>query len=307
MKYLNFYKNKGIDKDNVFNYFISNIKMSIKTWPYFVNWEKVSLNVDELKIELNILNSLIGCDNLKKDFKELVLKYPNVIKTLPALLAVRNKKLNIIRDYENHDLSTVEFDFSEKKFLTEKDAEKYFEFIEKSKLIELFKNKKIKNFVDYVFGVEVGLDTNGRKNRGGQLMEDILEVFIKDFISCNDHIEFITQATASKIMQKWNYRVLFDKSSRRYDFAIYNKKMSKIFLVEANFYNGGGSKLKAVCGEFKSLNNELKKQGIDLIWITDGKGWLTTKRPLEETFNHNDYVFNLEMIEDNILKEVICS
>ena len=95
-----------------------------------------------------------------------------------------------------------------------------------------------------------------------------------------------------------------DKSERSFDFAIFNPKNKKVKLFEVNFYNGGGSKLKAVCGEFKSLHTELKDQNIDFIWITDGLGWFTTKRPLEETYNHNDYVFNLNMLEAGILDKL---
>ena len=112
-------------------------------------------------------------------------------------------------------------------------------------------------------------------------------------------------ATSSRIKSKWDYKVEFDKSQRQYDFAIYNKKTNNLFLIETNFYNGGGSKLKAVCGEFKTLFNELEEQDIEFVWITDGLGWITTKRPLEETFNNNNFIFNLSMLEDKCLDEVV--
>lgn len=116
--------------------------------------------------------------------------------------------------------------------------------------------------------------------------------------------EYIAQARATEIKEKWGVVVKVDKSERSFDFAIFNPKTKNIKLIETNFYNGGGSKLKAVCGEFKSLYTELKEQNIDFIWITDGLGWHTTKRPLEETYNHNDYVFNLTSLEKGILKEL---
>lgn len=155
-----------------------------------------------------------------------------------------------------------------------------------------------------MFGVEVGLDSNGRKNRGGTLMEEVVEVFVKKSVFSNKDLEFLPQATPSKINTKWNYSVTFDKSARSFDFAVFNKKTKKLYLIETNFYNGGGSKLKAVCGEFKTLFNELKSQNIELIWVTDGDGWTTAKRPLEETFNNNNYVFNLEQLDKDILNEV---
>lgn len=118
------------------------------------------------------------------------------------------------------------------------------------------------------------------------------------------NLKYIPQASPSKIKLKWNFDIVVDKSERSFDFAVYNPRSNKIKLFETNFYNGGGSKLKAVCGEFRSLYDELKRQNIEFIWITDGLGWHTAKRPLEETYNHNDYVFNLSMLENGALNEL---
>ncbi len=304
MKYINFYQKNKIPGNNVFNELINSLKSSIKVWEYFVNWDKVNSNVRDINIELNLLNSLIGSSNLDKDFIGLIKKYPNVLKVIPFLLAVRETELEIIKDYKNRDLSYLTFEFDTKKPLTDDDAKNYFMFLEKSGLVELFHNRKIKNFVDYVFGVEVGLDSNGRKNRGGTLMEELVEVFLKQSIAKNNNLECMTQATPSSIQRKWGYKVKFEKSERSFDFAVFNKITGKLFLIETNFYNGGGSKLKSVCGEFKSLYNELQAQNIEFIWITDGNGWLTTKRPLEKTFNNNNYLFNINLIQKGILDEI---
>jgi hypothetical protein len=144
---------------------------------------------------------------------------------------------------------------------------------------------------------------NGRKNRGGTIMEDIVETFIVEL--CKKHnFEYLAQARPTEIKSKWGIDVKVDKSERSFDFAVYNPISKKVKLFEVNFYNGGGSKLKAVCGEFKSLYSELKIQNIDFIWVTDGLGWLTAKRPLEETYIHNDYVFNLDMLEKGVLERL---
>ncbi|WAI01353.1 type II restriction endonuclease [Methanogenium organophilum] len=305
MKYIPYYRENNVQESETFTFFLENLKPSIKVWDYFVNWEKVNGNMVDIKVELNILNSLIGSRNLENDFINLVRKYPNTIKVLPIILAVRENSLQIIKDYQNNDMSYLEFDFSQKASLDYSSAAKYFNFIEQSGLIDLFSGEKIKNFVDYTFGVEVGLDSNGRKNRGGKLMENILEVFILDFVQKNKNLDYLSEATPQKIMQKWGKKIKYEKSSRKFDFAIYNKKTGNIIIIESNFYNGGGSKLKSVCGEFRQLFDELQKQNIELIWITDGKGWLTTKRPLEESFNHNNYIFNLKMISEGILGNII--
>ena len=279
-----------------FNNLITTFKSSIKTWDYFVNWNKVFSNSSGLEIALNKLNYLLGKENLREEFVKLYGSNPDIVKALPVLLAVRENKLEV---FDKASKNSEFFDFSGK----EKDADKYYEFLDKSGLARLFQKDGVKNLVDYVMGVEVGLDSNGRKNRGGTLMEEITGAFLTDFCKKNEY-ECLAQARPSNIKAKWGFDIKVDKSERSFDFAIYNTKTNKLKLFEANFYNGGGSKLKAVCGEFRSLYDELKAQDIDFIWITDGLGWNTTKRPLEETFNHNEYVFNLNMLESGVLNEL---
>jgi DpnII restriction endonuclease len=279
-----------------FNNLITTFKSSIKTWDYFVNWKKVFSNSSDLEISLNKLNYLLGKDNLEDEFRKLYASNPDIVKALPVLLAVRENKLEV---FDKATKNSEFFDFSGK----EQDPEKYLEFLNKSGLARLFQKDGVKNLVDYVMGVEVGLDSNGRKNRGGSLMEEIAGAFVSDFCNKNGY-EYMAQARATNIKSKWGVDIKVDKSERSFDFAVYNPKNKKIKLFEANFYNGGGSKLKAVCGEFRSLYDELKSQDIDFIWITDGLGWHTTKRPLEETYNHNEYVFNLNMLESGVLNEL---
>jgi len=279
-----------------FNNLITTFKSSIKTWDYFVNWKKVFSNSSDLEIALNKLNYLLGKDNLEDEFKKLYSSNPDIAKALPVLLAVRENKLEVF-DKATKNLEL--FDFSDK----EQDPAKYFEFLDRSGLARLFQKDGIKNLVDYVMGVEVGLDSNGRKNRGGTLMEEIVGTFVSDFCKKNGY-EFMPQARSTSIKSKWGVDVKVDKSERSFDFAVYNPVNKKIKLFEANFYNGGGSKLKAVCGEFRTLYSELKAQDIDFIWVTDGLGWHTTKRPLEETYNHNEYVFNLNMLESGVLNQL---
>ena len=277
-----------------FNELISTFKSSIKTWDYFVNWNKVNANCKNFEIQLNKLNYLLGKENLRDELKILLNNSPDVVQAFPILLAVRERKLSIIN---RDDKSVEEFDFS-----SDMNADKAMRFLEKSKLVELFKTDGIKNLVDYVKGVEVGLDSNGRKNRGGTLMEELVEESVAEFCDKNN-FRYIPQATAGKIANEFNTSVAVDKSSRRFDFAVYNPADKKLRLVETNFYNGGGSKLKAVCGEFKALNDELATQGIELIWITDGLGWHRARLPLEEAFNHNGgRIYNLSMLENGALE-----
>jgi len=177
-------------------------------------------------------------------------------------------------------------------------------FFRESGLKDILQNRYIKNLTDYCFGVEVGFDTNARKNRTGTLMENIVSNYIDKFCQENTNFIYIEQATQKRIKEKFDYMIEIDKNSRRFDFALFDKVTKKLFLIEVNFYSGGGSKLKATAGEYQYLNDFIKSQGLEFIWITDGKGWLTALHPLEETFKHNDYVVNLHMLKNKVLKDI---
>lgn len=307
MKYLNLYKKIGLENnvDTIFNYFIKTLNPSIFTWDYFVDWEKIKKNVRGIEKELNLLNYLIGKDNIEFEFLKLVNEYPNLKKVLPILVAVRAKKtkdINIIINFENLAYKSVSSIFLNNT--TETDNDQLLRFFKESGLEEIFKDKTIKNLVDYTFGVEAGLDTNARKNRTGNLMENILDRYLKTFTEKNQ-LELISQATKTKIQNAWNFKLKVDKYDRVFDFSIYNKKKKRIYLIEANYYSGTGSKLKSTAGEYRNLHDFLKNQNINFIWITDGLGWEKTKNPLFETFSNNDYIFNLELVNKGALEEII--
>ena len=276
---------------------------SIFTWDYFTDFGKVKLNVKKVEKELNILNYLIGKKDIEKEFIQLISEYPNIRKALPLLIAVRKDKLTetpIITNIETLIPENKEYIFFGE--INQKVKNELLIFFRETGLKNIFQNECIKNLVDYCFGVEVGFDTNARKNRTGNLMENLVEKFIKDFCEVNSNFKYISQATQKKIKDIFNYDISIDKNSRRFDFALYNESKNKIYLIEVNYYGGGGSKLKATAGEYQYLYDFLKAQNIDFIWVTDGKGWLTSLNPLEETFNHNEYVINLEMLRNDILK-----
>ena len=142
---------------------------TVATWDYYTDFDKVYLNVEKIKIELNLLNSLIGSKNMRTDFINLVKKYPEVLKAIPILIAKREKQIKVIA--EDHYL----FDFAEINYT----VEQYADFMEKTGLFNLLENKIVNNLIDYVYGVEVGIDTNARKNRTGKSMEKIVESYLK--------------------------------------------------------------------------------------------------------------------------------
>lgn len=307
MKYLNTYRNLGLENDEnkVFDYFIKTLKESIFTWEYFVNWKKVYKNTKTIEKELNILNYLIGKEDVEEEFLKLIKEYPTVRKVLPILLAIREnklKRLQIITDFDNLNYEET-YDLFYKDYLPTTE-EKLRKFFINSGLRDIFKNKRIKNLVDYCYGIEVGLDTNARKNRTGILMEEIVEKYIESFTS-KFNLKYLSQVSKVKIESDLNYSIMVDKYDRVFDFSIINNYENKMYLIEVNYYGGGGSKLKATAGEYIELNNILKRQNIELIWITDGYGWKSSKNPLFETFVNNDYTFNLELLYSRVLEEVV--
>ncbi len=248
---------------------------------------------------MNLLNYLIGKENLYQETVELLTEYPNIIKVIPSLLAIRGHSVEVLVDIQRFIYK--KFNFKQKNFSTQ-EIRDFAEFILKTGLGYLLKDRSIKNLVDYVTGVEVGLDSNGRKNRGGNLMERIVEEFVAK--TCLElDLEYMAQATAPKIKEKWNIDVEMDKSSRRIDFSV--NKNGKLFFIEVNFYGGGGSKLKSTATEYIRMNEFWNSQGIEFIWITDGAGWKNTLRPLREYFDKADYLLNLEMLKNGVLKKIL--
>lgn len=271
----------------------------ILLWDYFVNWEKVHNNVMPLEKELNLLNFLIGKENIEKEVYELIKEYPQVIKAFPYLIAFRDSQVSILTDVE--EFTYKDYNFKE-RFLTEEECQDLAKFFIKSGLGDLVKDKRVKNLVDYVTGVEVGLDSNGRKNRGGTMMENIVETFVKN--TCIElGLEYMSQANAKKIKDKWGIEIKVDKSSRNLDFAI--NKNGKLYFIECNFYGGGGSKLKSTATEYVKMNEYWNAQNITFIWVTDGAGWKSTLKPLREYFDKADYLLNLEMLKNNVFKLIL--
>jgi type II restriction enzyme len=305
MKNLKFYNDTlGCkNEDEVFAYLLNTLKPSNMLWSYFVNWSKVFDNTKKIEIALNNLNYLIGKQDFDNEFRFLIRQNPEIAKVIPALV-VRDgnntNKFNILVDYQQKKLVYEDYDFS-KEVITGNDLEKYLLFVKETGLKDLITSQKIKNLVDYMIGVEAGLDSNGRKNRGGHSMENIVEFFIAD-ICKSKNWQYLKETTAEKIKSEWGFNVPVDKSSRRYDFVVNNG--SELVIFETNFYGGGGSKLKSTAGEYRDLFNVLNGQ-YKFIWITDGNGWKSTSRPLRETFNHNDYLINLDMIEGGVLGEIL--
>ena len=282
--------------------FRSTLALTNRTPEYYVNWKKVDRNTKKFELELNTLNYLIGKDNIYKEAKNLFIKQPQLLSAIPLLIGSRDFKMDVlIIEEENILFEHLQFDNVDISKI-----EDYMAFAEKSGLLNFLQNQANRSLVDYVYGVEVGLDSNGRKNRSGTIMETLLEKTVQKIAEKNG-LEYGIQMSATAIFNSWGISVPVDKSMRRFDVVIYNPKKHKVYVIETNFYGGGGSKLKSVCGEFITLNNLIKtsNDGITFIWITDGQGWNTALLPLSEAFEQIDYIFNIKMLDDDYLEQVV--
>lgn len=277
-----------------FDEWLSTFIDSISDYKYYIDFNKVKENVDRIKIELNILNSLVGSQDIENDFRKIITKYPEVLKCVPILLAVRQCEIKVV-----DEKGSFSYNFVKKN----QSIEQYIYFMKETGLFYLLKNQILSNLVDYVTGVETGLDSNGRKNRGGHLMEDIVETYIKEL-----NVTYYKEMYAKDIEKKWGLDLSLvvnnGKGSKRFDFVIETNK--QIFVIETNFYSSGGSKLNETARSYKMLNEEINNtKGITFIWITDGNGWKDAKKNLRETFDSMEYVLNLNDLSKGVLNRLI--
>ncbi len=280
-----------------FNEWLSKFKTSISDYKYYVDFEKIYKNVDKVKVELNILNSLIGSKNIEEEFQNILIKYPETLECIPLLLAVRSREI-FVKDEINEYL--FKFD---KMVYSIKD---YIKFMRESGLFDLLQNHIINNLYDYVLGIEVGLDSNGRKNRGGHLMENLVESYIIKAGYKKD-VDYFKEIYLKDIEKKWNLDLSemsgHNTSTKRFDFVIKTDK--QVYVIETNFYSSGGSKLNETARSYKMLAQESKKvDGVTFMWFTDGTGWNSAKKNLEETFNELETMYNINDLENGILNEL---
>lgn len=278
-----------------FHTWLSNFSYSIADFGYYIDFNKVYKNVDSIKIELNILNSLIGSKNIETDFENLISKYPETLKCIPILLAVRESE---IFAGENGEVKLYTFD---KNVNT---IDEYKLFMKKTGLFDLLSNHIINNLYDYVTGVETGLDSNGRKNRGGHQMEDLVESYIQKAGFKRDE-NYFKEMYVSEVSRKWNIDLSAvsnqGKMEKRWDFVV--KTDNCIYLIETNFYGSGGSKLNETARSYKTIATEMKNvKGAKFVWFTDGAGWKSAARNLEETFDVLDDIYSINDMQNGIMK-----
>lgn len=286
-----------------FSTWLSGFRDSIADYGYYIDFEKVHRNVDNIKVELNILNSLIGSKNIEVDFENLMRKYPEVLKCIPLLLAVRANEIYCQDENGGH---LFQFDFGKYPPNSHAHYERYKYFMRETGLFDLLENHIVNNLVDYATGVETGLDSNGRKNRGDHLMEDLVESFINKAGFVKDKTYF-KEMYIHQITAKWGIDLSAisnqGKMEKRFDFVV--KTPTMIYGIETNFYGSGGSKLNETARSYKTLALETDTiNGFTFVWFTDGKGWTSARNNLEETFDVMPHIYNIKDLENGIITEV---
>lgn len=280
-----------------FDEWIKTFTDTIATWRYYTDFEKVFTNVDKIKVELNILNALVGTSDIEGDFKEIVTKYPETLKVIPILIAKREKEIKITDASKNYMFNFKNPNYS---------IEEYAVFMRETGLFDLLQNHVIHSLVDYVMGVEVGMDTNGRKSRTGDAMEDLVESYIikSGFIK---GVTYFKELKLSAIEEEWGLDLSSisntGKTEKRFDFVIVTK--NTVYAIETNFYNSQGSKPNETARSYKTIALESKNiENFEFVWFTDGKGWIPSRHNLEETFDVMENIYNINDLENGIISEV---
>lgn len=280
-----------------FDEWLSEFRGSIANYDYYIDFNKIYNNINKIKVELNILNSLIGSNNIEEDFENILSKYPETLKCIPLLLAVRASEIYAV-DSEGE----YKYNFKNQNY----SIEQYKIFMRKTGLFDLLQNHIINNLVDYATGVETGLDSNSRKNRGGHLMENLVESFIQK-AGYKKNETYFKEMYIHAITDKWGIDLSAisnsGKSEKRFDFVI--KTSNRIYGIETNFYASGGSKLNETARSYKQIAQEVDTiDGFIFIWFTDGSGWKSARHNLEETFDVMETIFNIKDLENGILSQL---
>ena len=268
---------------------------SIADYKYYIDFETVYKNAEMLKLELNMLNSLIGSKTIENDFDNLITKYPEVLKCIPILLAVRQSEIIVL----DKDGNKFEYDFKNMNYT----VEQYKIFMSETGLFDLIQNHLVNNLYDYVLGVESGLNSNARKNRGGHLMEDLVENFIQK-AGFKKNETYFKEMYLQTIEEKWKLDMSFisnqNQGTKRFDFVIKTDKC--IYGIETNFYAASGSKLNETARSYKMISEEAKQvEGFEFVWFTDGTGWLSAKNNLKETFDIMENLYNINDMKNGVM------
>lgn len=267
-----------------FDQFMCQLQETNQTLDFFCDFKKINQNVENIKLSLCILNSLIGTTDLRRSVETIWYRDKSAFNVMDILIAVRSEgKKKVLNSLGECVVLDTLF----------KSVDGVLEYLNDTGLADIFEKQKVKDLVDYVFGIETGLDSNARKNRSGHVMEAMVaKIFDEHGIQYRQEV----------YSREWDAitRVLGD-DEKRFDFVI--ETTNKIFLVEVNFYSGGGSKLNEVARSYSDIAPKINSvSGFEFVWITDGIGWESAKNKLQEAYNIIPDIYNLTSIHELIKK-----
>lgn len=272
-----------------FDVWLEQFRDSISSYDYYIDFAKVVANAEHHRAELHLLNSLIGRQDVESEFKALLTRYPSIISVVPILIAVREHEIYAA---DNETGGLYRFD------RVRHSADEYCVFMRKTGLFDLMSRHLVNNLYDYVLGVETGLDSNGRKNRGGHLMEDLVESYLQ-----RARLEYYKEMYASDVRSRWGIDLSSltntGRTEKRFDFVVHTSTC--VYAIETNFYGSSGSKLNETARSYKMLAIEARDiAGFKFVWFTDGAGWRSARQNLRETFEVLPTLYNIKELEDGI-------
>ena len=265
-----------------FDKFMSQLKETNQTLDFFCDFEKISQNVEDIKLSLCMLNSLVGASDLRKSVETIWKRDKSAFSVLDILIAVRTRDKKKILDAAGNCVPLESLFHS---------VDSVMDFLTDTGLGAVLQNQSVKNLVDYVFGIETGLDTNARKNRSGHLMEKMVaDIFTHAGIPFRQEVSSSEWPAITEVL---------GDDEKRFDFVV--ETASKVYLIEVNFYSGGGSKLNEVARSYSDIAPKINSvDGFEFVWITDGIGWKSAKNKLQEAYGIIPSVYNLTSIYDFI-------
>lgn len=284
--------------------FLRTIILTNHDYAYFVDWAKVDEHVNEVRVELNILNSLLNASNAseaEERYRELVHRYPETVRALPILIACRTNRLEVLS--ESQQITSPLFvRFTPDVVRDPKAFESLMTFCREVGIFSLFAEKGVTDLVDYVMGVEVGLDTHTRKNRSGDAMERMVEPFIAAAVADIQHLELIPQCTREKLKEK-GYSAPIE--ARQMDFVVISKAGTiKPLNIETNFFNVTGSKQDVITG-YVDRQRRLQRAGWSFVIVTDGPAWRQMESSLTDIVTELEFVINISQLRRGMLRAIL--
>lgn len=264
-----------LNMEKNFNEFMSQLQETNQTLDFFCDFDKISQNVEEIKLSLCMLNSLIGATDMRKSVETIWKRDQTAFNVMGILIAVRDEGNKFVIN------SLGQCVVLDSMFQS---IDGVLEFLDTTGLAEVFQSKKITDLVDYVFGIETGLDTNARKNRSGHIMEGMVaKILIENGIDFRQEVYSSEWPEISQVL---------GDDEKRFDFVI--ETNDKTYLIEVNFYSGGGSKLNEVARSYSDIAPKINSvDGFEFVWITDGIGWKSARNKLQEAYNIIPSIYNL--------------